>query len=227
VAFNLAQSKDEMIDLIRESRLLRIPVYEENIDNVRGIILAKEFLLSPDLPIAELIRPVHFIPEQASVESLLQHFRSTASQMALVVDEYGGLAGVVSMEDIVEEIVGELYAPNEPHIGGPIRKLDDKSFLVNADLDIDDFCRSFQLTLEETRFNTVGGLIAAELNRVPARGDEISVGPGRLTVVSMRRRRVLKARLELPEPPQENPDLDRLLAGPADSPADISMRGSP
>ena len=226
VAFDLAQPTQQLVDLIQESRLLRITVYEENIDNVRGIILAKEFLLSPGKPLADLIRPVHFIPEQASVESLLQHFRATASQMALVVDEYGGLAGVVAMEDVVEEIVGELYAPNEPHPGGPIRKIDAHTFMVDADLDIDDFCRAFQLTLEETRFNTVGGLIAAELNRVPARGDRVAVGPASLTVVSMRRRRVLKARLELPEAPQETPDLERLLASPAEEQSGISMRGA-
>ncbi|HUN81279.1 MAG TPA: transporter associated domain-containing protein, partial [Phycisphaerae bacterium] len=156
---------------------------------------------------------------QASVEALLQHFRGTASQMALVVDEYGGLAGVVAMEDVVEEIVGELYAPDEPHQTGPIRRMDEKTFMVDADLDVDDFCRAFQLTLEESRFNTVGGLIAAELNRVPGRGDHISVGAATLTVVSMRRRRVLKARLELPEPPEETADLERLLAAPVEEPS--------
>lgn len=226
VAFDLAEPREQLVELIRESRLLRIPVYDESIDNVRGIILAKEFLLSPDRPLLDLIRPVRFIPEQASVEALLQHFRATASQMALVVDEYGGLAGVVAMEDVVEEIVGELYAPDEPHQTGPIRRMDEKTFMVDADLDIDDFCRAFQLTLEESRFNTVGGLIAAELNRVPGRGDQVSVGPASLTVVSMRRRRVLKARLELPVPPEETADLERLLAAPADEHSGAAAGGA-
>jgi putative hemolysin len=211
VAFDLSEDRAKLVSLIMSSRFLRIPVYEGSIDNARGVVHAKEVLAHPDTPVADLIRPVHFIPEQAAVEDLLRHFRATASQSALVVDEYGGLAGVVSLEDVVEEIVGELYAPDEVAPRQPIHHIDDKTFLVDADLDLDEFRRAFLLELEESRFNTVGGLIAERLNRVPQRGDHVELGTAKLTVLLMRRRRIIQTRLELAEPVAPNPDLDRLL----------------
>jgi len=226
VAFDLAGDSGELLELIRANRLLRIPVFENNIDNIRGIVLAREFLLNRSRPIRSLIRPVHFIPEQASVEALLQHFRSTDTQLAMVVDEYGGLAGVVAMEDLVEEIVGELHAPDERFPLPPVRRLDETTYLIDAGLDLDDFRRAFELPIENSRVSTVGGLITQELNRVPVAGDQIRIGPAALEVTNMRRRRVLMVRLRLERPPLPSPELNRLMAGTAAEPppADASCR---
>ncbi len=211
VAFNLADSTTEFASLVRSSRLLRIPAYENDIDHVKGIILVREFLLNRDRPLRDLVRPVHFIPEQARVEALLAHFRSSGSKLALVVDEYGGIAGVVALEDVVEAIVGELHAPDEPEIMPTLQRIDDTTYVVDPTLDVDDFCEAFRLPLEESRFNTVGGLIAAELDRVPKQGDRVSIGTATLAVVAMKAHRILQVRLTLTDPVEESPDLRRLL----------------
>jgi putative hemolysin len=227
VAFDLAGDRSGLVELFRSHRLLRIPAYEEDIDSISGMISAKELLLNPDRSPAELVRPVRFVPEQARVESVLQHFRQTASKLALVVDEYGGLAGVVALEDIVEVIVGELHAPDEPEVLPSLQRVNDTTFIVDTGLDVDDFCRAFDLPTEESRFHTVGGLIAAKLDRVPVQGDQIAIGRIRLTVVRMKDHRILQARLTLPEPAEDNPDLKRLLdAVPSTGPGQVAGGGS-
>jgi len=178
---------------------------------VKGVILSKEFLLDPRKPPRSLIRPIHFVPEQASVESLLRHFRTTGTQLALVVDEYGGLAGIVALEDVVEAIVGEMHAPGETAIVKNLERLDERTYLVDAGLDIDDFRRAFKLSIEETRVQTVGGLAGAMLDRIPSVGDEVQIGTATLSVMTMRRRRIMTLKLVLEEPPDENPDLARLI----------------
>lgn len=223
VAFNLADERGKLSELIKSSRLLRIPVYEGHIDNVKGMIHAKEFLLNPQTPPRELIRPIRFIPEQANVESLLQHFRSSGSKSALVVDEYGGLAGIVALEDVVEVIIGELYAPGEVSVPHGVHRVNDTTYLVDAGLQLDEFCRAFNLSVEETRVNTVGGLIAQTLDRIAKRGDQISIGGATLAVVAMKDRRIIRVRLSLEKPPPQTPDLLMLEQNlPPDSSDDSS-----
>jgi len=211
VAYNLADPPDKLVDLIKSSRLLRIPVYGDSIDNILGIVQAKDYLLNPKRPIRRLIRPVHYIPEQARVEALLSHFRQSRSQFAVVVDEYGGLAGVVALEDVVEAIVGELRDPGDKTIAPPVQRLDERTYLLDAGLTVNEFCGAFGLPVEESRMNTVAGLVAEKLDRLPKTGDRVVIGPVTLTVVAMKRRRILRLRCELDRPIAENPDLDILL----------------
>ena len=119
------------------------------------------------------------------------------------IDEYGGLAGLVALEDIVEAIVGELHAPDEPEPPPSLRRINDTTFVIDAGVDVADFSRAFDLTIGESRINTVGGLIAAELDRVPQQGDQVSIGPVRLTVVSMKDHRILQAHLTTDEPMED------------------------
>ncbi|MFH1418989.1 MAG: hemolysin family protein [Planctomycetota bacterium] len=211
VAFNLAHDTNELLELFKSSRLLRIPVYEGDIDNIKGYISAKQFVLDRDKPLQGLVSPIRFIPEQASVEALLQHFRTTRSKIAIVVDEYGGVAGIVALEDVVEAIVGELYSPEEVATLPPIVRVSETTFLVDAGLDVDEFRRAFALPVEETRINTVGGLIAQMLHRVPQRGDRVGIGSAWMTVIAMHKRRILRIRLTLESRPRDNPDLTLLL----------------
>ncbi|MFQ5411853.1 MAG: hemolysin family protein [Phycisphaerae bacterium] len=211
IAFNLDDDPEELVRLITQHRLLRIPVYQHSIDNIRGIVLAREFLLNRDKPISQLIRPAHFIPEQAAVEALLKHFRDSRSQLALVVDEYGGLAGVVALEDVVEALVGELRAPEEHAERPPLQRINAKTYLADAGIDVNDFCRAFDLPVEETRINTLAGLIAEKLDR-------LLIGHVNLTVARMRRRRVLRVRIELEQTVSDNPDLSILLEQARSSP---------
>lgn len=210
VAFNLDDDRNEIVRLIRRHRLLRIPAYETDIDNIKGVISSKELLLHPDRSPRSLIRPCHFVPEQAGVEDLLQHFRATRSQLAFAVDEYGGLAGVVALEDIAEAVVGELSSPDEPGAGPPVRQVDDRVFLIDGGLDISDFGDAFGLEPEDRRVQTVGGLVAEELDRLPAVGDSLRLGDLQLTVLAMKGRRVARIELRHDRAVQISPGLDRL-----------------
>jgi putative hemolysin len=214
VAFNLAHDKSELLELVKSSRLLRIPAYEGNIDNIKGVIRAKEFLLNPETPLTQLIHPARFIPEQAGVEALLHHFRSTSSKSALVVDEYGGIAGLVALEDVVEAIVGEFYTPGEVSVPPHIHRINDTTFLVDGQLQVDEFGRAFGLPIEETRVNTVAGLIAQMLDRIPQRGDQVTVGQATLAVIAMKDRRIVRVRLTLEKPVSSNPNLLMLQQPP-------------
>jgi CBS domain containing-hemolysin-like protein len=211
VAYNLDDPPDTLVQLITTSRLLRIPAYEGSIDSIQGIVSAKEYLLNPDTPIRQLVRPVHFIPEQARVEALLAHFRRSRSQFAVVVDEYGGLAGVIALEDIVEAIVGELHAPGEKITAPAAQRIDERTYLLNAGLAVFEFCQAFGLPIEESRFNTLGGFVTEKLDRLPQTGDRVVIGPVTLTIVAMKGRRILRIRCELDHPILENPDLWILL----------------
>ncbi len=212
VAFNLRQPKKALRALIRRHRLQRIPVFRDHIDNIVGIITAKALFLNPDSKLESLVSKPGFVPEQATCEALLRHFRQTHTQMALVVDEYGGLAGVVSMEDLAEAIVGELRAPEEREDLPPIRRIDDVTYTADANLNVHDFCRAFELPDEQTRIDTLGGLVAQALDRLPMTGDEIRIHHARLTVVHMRNRRVMRVRVTLDRPIAETPELNVLLA---------------
>ncbi|HRW55570.1 MAG TPA: hemolysin family protein, partial [Phycisphaerae bacterium] len=212
VAFDLNQSVETLKDLIRKHRLLRIPVYRDDVDNIVGIVSAKQLFLHSDRPVESMIRPVRFIPEQASCEAVLRHFRQTKAQVALVVDEYGGLAGLVAMEDLVETIVGDLRSPDERSELPTLRRIDEKTFLADANLDVHDFCRAFELPEVETRIHTLGGLIAQELDRLPMTGDLVRILHARLTVTHMRNRRIMRVRISLDEPIADTPDLNVLLA---------------
>ncbi|MCA9256520.1 MAG: HlyC/CorC family transporter [Phycisphaerales bacterium] len=212
VAFDLNQSVETLKDLIRKHRLLRIPVYRDDVDNIVGIVSAKQLFLHSDRPVESMIRPVRFIPEQASCEAVLRHFRQTKAQVALVVDEYGGLAGLVAMEDLVETIVGDLRSPDERSDLPTLKRVDEKTFLADANLDVHDFCRAFELPEVETRIHTLGGLIAQELDRLPMTGDLVRILHARLTVTHMRNRRIMRVRISLDEPIADTPDLNVLLA---------------
>lgn len=211
IAYNLESDRQELFELIRTHRLLRIPVYEGSIDNIKGIIRAKDFLLDRNRPIERLIQKIAFIPEQASVEALLDHFRKSASKLALVVDEYGGIAGIVALEDMVEAVVGEIYAPDEVGALPALYRLDETSYLLDAGIDVDEFRRAFGLPIVDTRFNTVAGLIAEKLGRLPESEDSVTLGHATLTVTATKGRRVLQARLNLDAPVPQNPDLTLLL----------------
>ena len=222
VAFNLAHDKNELVDLIRRHRLSRIPVFEETIDDIRGIIPAKEFLLNRDRPIREMIQNVHFVPEQASVEALLEQFRTRHLQLAFVVDVYGGFAGIVTLEDVAEAVVGEIHAPDKVPARPRATRMDARTYAIDGSVDAADFCHAFGLAAAESRAQTLGGMITEELGHLPAVGDTVSIGDIRVTVLSTQSHRVVQARLVANREIEPHPDLDRLLdqsgSGPVEKP---------
>ncbi|HVT80368.1 MAG TPA: hemolysin family protein [Phycisphaerae bacterium] len=206
VAFNIKEPPEMLLARFRQSHLAKIPVYEGQIDNVIGLIYAKTLLLEIGtgggsdglrrIDLRRLIQPVHFVPEQQTLERLLVHLRKTKTQIAIVVDEFGGLAGVVALEDIVEQMVGDIYEPHDAPTHA-VQRVGPDEFLVPGDLSVADWMDAFGAKIEATHTTTVAGLLAASLQRLPKEGDQVRLAHLLMRVDSMRGRRVDRVRLRL------------------------------
>jgi len=200
VALESGASIKEALDVIVETGYSRIPVYEGAIENILGILNAKDLLAhmkdnnnsQPDL--RELLRPAHFVPETNKVGEVLEELQRERIQLAIVVDEYGGIAGLVTVEDALEEIVGEIedeYDTVEPSS----EMVSDKEAVFNARIDLDDVNRLMNTELPTEDSDTLGGLIYSKLGVVPKAGDEVVVDGVHITVLSLLGRRIKKVRV--------------------------------
>ncbi|HEX42267.1 MAG TPA: HlyC/CorC family transporter [Phycisphaerales bacterium] len=188
VTCSVRASREEFISKMRQWRMTKIAVYGRTIDDVVGVVYLRDLLLHGETPADKLVRPAHFVPEQQSVEQLLEHFRRSHTDMAVVVDEYGGLAGCVELEDVVEELIGDIErsgeTPAEPETIGPF------TYRLSGATPIHDWAEAFGLDLEEVRATTVGGLVTFVLGRIPHQGDEAQWKHLRFRVERMHKRRV-------------------------------------
>jgi magnesium and cobalt transporter len=186
---------DELFTAIVESGHSRFPVIGEDRDEVVGILLAKDVLRfsveSPGeaLDLSGFLRPATFIPESKRLDTLLQEFRSGRNHMAIVVDEYGGISGLLTIEDVLEEIVGEIDDEHDPQVAEPIQHQGDH-WNVMALTRIDEFNEFFSTSLDDDDYETVGGLIMREFGRLPRRGEEASFGGFLFRVTQADRRRI-------------------------------------
>jgi CBS domain containing-hemolysin-like protein len=185
---------------MQEHGLTKIPVYSRHADNIVGMIYLRPLFLKPGEPLERLVQPVHFVPEQKTVESLLEFFRKTGTDMAVVVDEYGGNAGTVQLEDIAAELFGRMEPAADIE---PIKLLGPFQYRLAGDLPIHDWADVFGIDLDETRLTTIGGLVAALLGRVPRKGDVAYIGNLKFTVDRVRKHRVETVILSL-EPMPSN-----------------------
>ena len=172
---------DELLSIVIDTRHSRFPVYEGQRDNIIGILLAKDLLKlqrAPELNLRTLLRPATFVPESKSLNELLSDFRSNRNHLAIVIDEFGKTAGLITIEDVLEEIVGEIEDEfDEKPSDTGIVTLADGSQRVAGDADISAVNESFDVRLPVDEFDTIGGLVAHELGRVPRRGESVTVGP--------------------------------------------------
>jgi len=178
-------SLEEFLPRIIESGHSRFPVVGEDRDEVRGILLAKDLLrlLAGEKPsIKELIRPAVIIPESKRLNVLLREFRVSRNHMALVVDEYGGVSGLITIEDVLEEIVGDIDDEHDAEAIEDIQRLDDESYLVQALTAIDDFNEALGCDFSDDEFDTIGGLVVAEFGRLPEAGEQVVIGEWRFEV---------------------------------------------
>ena len=190
---------DDLKDLIIKEKYSRIPVYKDRLDNIDGIVMAKDILEYSDekhkaQPIDALIRPVACVPESMPVQDLLREFQKVKTKMAIVVDEHGGVSGLVTMEDVVEEIVGEIqdeYDTEEAQIveNGPL------DFTVSGATEVEELEELFDIELAEDDFITVGGLITHDLGRLPHKGEMLSVKGLSLEVLDVDQKKVKKLRI--------------------------------
>ncbi|NPA91057.1 MAG: HlyC/CorC family transporter [Chloroflexi bacterium] len=190
------------LDVIVEKGHSRIPVYEGTIDQIVGILYAKDILRYlresypqwPQVPLREMLRPPYYVPETKPVRDLLPEMQENKIHMAIVVDEYGGTAGIVTIEDIIEEIVGEIqdeYDREEPRI----EQVEEGVFLADARLDLEDVSEAIGVELPDDMADTLGGFVYSLLGRMPVIGDEVRYPPVRLQVVDVDGMRIGKVRI--------------------------------
>ena len=189
----------EAVDALLQAGHSRVPVYEESVDHTLGLLYAKDLLRAwrenqRPASICELLRPAYFIPEAKKVDELLAEMQSQRIHMAIVVDEYGGVAGLVTLEDIVEEVLGEIQDEYDQGEEAPYQKLADGSYLFLGRIDLDDFNEIMGATLTREEADTLGGYIYHHLGRVPGVGDEVKTGEIVLTVEQVIGRRIRKVR---------------------------------
>jgi magnesium and cobalt exporter, CNNM family len=189
----------ELRALFREQRYTRIPVFMDNLDNILGIVFVKDLLLTPDVPadgdpVTAHMRAASFVPETKKVPELLKEFQRRQIQSAIVVDEYGGTAGLVTIEDMLEEIVGEIRDEYDVETE-PVVEEGDGVFVFSAKVDIDTAAERLGVDIERDGFETVGGFIVTHLGRVPAPGERLDIGEVGVEVLEAERRRVHKVRL--------------------------------
>jgi putative hemolysin len=188
----------ELHALVREQQYSRIPVYGESLDNIAGIISIKDLLLSnaePTQPITPLIRPAYFVPETKRVPELLKEFQRKRVQLAIVVDEYGGTAGVVTLEDLLEEIVGEIRDEYDVEVE-PVLEETDGSFVFSGRTHVRELAERLRIEIGEGEgYETVGGYLLAHVGRVPAVGESFDIDGLSVEVLEAERRRITRVRV--------------------------------
>ncbi|MEW5874127.1 MAG: hemolysin family protein [Candidatus Zixiibacteriota bacterium] len=199
MGLDLKWELEKTLSVIREEGYSRFPVYDQSIDNIRGIVYTKDIihLLIEGTPIIlrDLIHPAMFVPDSMPIAQALARFKAEKTHMAIVLDEFGGTAGVLTLEDVIEEIVGEIQDEYDTETEG-FRLLPDGTALAAGNLSVIDFNERFGVALPTDRADTLAGLINATLDRVPKLGDHVELDGVRLEVASRekRRTRLLRAR---------------------------------
>lgn len=189
----------QAVDALLQSGHSRVPVYEETVDNIIGLVYAKDLLRAwseggASTSLRSLLRPAYFIPEAKKVDVLLEEMQAERVQMAIVVDEYGGIAGLVTMEDIVEEIVGEIRDEYDQSEELPYVQVGEGEYLFQGRIDLKDFNELMDCKLPMDEAETLGGFIYSTMGRVPSSGDGLSVEGVLLTVEQVSGRRIRKVR---------------------------------
>ncbi len=198
VAIPAEATLDELRALFREQEYSRIPVYKENLDNILGIVFVKDLVLLSESEgagqsIARLIRPAAFVPETKRVPELLKEFQRKQVQMAIVVDEYGGTAGLVTLEDLLEEIVGEIRDEYDVETE-PVIEEGNGSWVFSAKVSIDQVRDRLGVEIEPEGFETVGGYVLTRVGRVPAVGETFELDGLHVEVLEAERRRIHRVR---------------------------------
>lgn len=190
---------DQLVELIKDRGHSKIPVYEETIDEIIGVVYARDLLRLAEgqgsASAREILRPAIFVPESQRLEQLLREFQRHRTQIAIVVDEYGGVSGLVTVQDLIEEIVGEIvdeFDANEPDV----ERVSESEAVMDARMPIDSFNEMFGVNVASEGFDTVGGLVYRELGKMPVVGDTVDVNSIRIAVESTMGRRIRRLRVK-------------------------------
>jgi putative hemolysin len=204
VMIQIDKSVQEIISLIEEEQFSRFPVFGKEPNDIRGILYSKDFLTTfaktGQVDIRKIIKPPYFIPGTMKISLLLREMQRKRIHMALVVDEYGGISGLVSLEDLIEEIVGEIR--DEYDTESPVIQLPNGTMVIDASISLRDLKEDHQISLPESpEYETLGGFLMTALQKIPQPGDVVEIEEKRIKIVEMVGQRIAKVKLEkLPEP---------------------------
>ena len=186
----------EIIQLVTKASHSRFPVVGHNLDNVMGILLAKDLLplilntSHEKFSIKDIVRPATFVPESKRLNVLLKEFRETRHHMAIVIDEYGSVCGAVTIEDVLEQIVGEIEDEYDIDDDSYIKKFDDENHIVKALTPVNEFNEYFNTEFNDQEFTTVGGMVLQQFGHIPERGETINIGSFLVTVLNADSRQI-------------------------------------
>jgi len=193
-----------VLALIQERGHSRIPVFDETIDTILGLLYAKDLLGQPEggeFAATSMMRKALFVPESKLVRELLREFQAKNVHIAIVLDEYGGTAGMVTIEDILEELVGEIADEYEPPLEDELKRIDDSTVEVDARMRIDDLNDELEIDLpEDEDYETIGGFVFSALGKVPVKGEKCEHGRVGIQVIAAEPRRILRLRLTVMQP---------------------------
>ncbi len=200
----------QFLPTILDSAHSRFPVIGESRDEILGILLAKDtlaYFANPNdnnFDVRDILRPAVFVPESKRLNVLLKEFRSNRNHMAIVINEYGGVAGLVTIEDVIEQIVGEIEDEHDISEESYIMKHGNQQFAVKAITPIEDFNEYFSSNLEDNEYDTIGGLVLHELGHLPTRGENVTVDNFDFSIVRADKRRIHLLQLTLQDPPENS-----------------------
>ena len=209
IAIDGRSTIDQLYQLFREQQYSRVPVYKDTLDNVQGFVFIKDLIQRGPAtgstgPITPLVRPAHFVPETKRVPDLLKEFQRRRVQIAIVVDEYGGTAGLVTVEDLLEEIVGEIRDEYDVEIERIVDEGNGK-FLLSGSVHVDEMANLMKVTVDGHGFETVGGFLMSKIGRVPQIGEHMEVDGLDVEIVDTQKRRITRVRMSrlVPVPAEE------------------------
>ena len=207
------QQPAELLPLVIDSKHSRFPVVGDDVDDIKGILHAKDLLslvLEGDgqrFDIKDFIRPAVVIPESKRLNVLLEEFRANRNHMALVVDEYGQISGAVTIEDVLEQIVGEIEDEHDVDDDSFVKQLEPDSFHVKANTTIEDFNEYFSLSLSDDEFDTIGGIVLQAFGHLPELGESIEVAGLKFEILNADSRRLRLLRVDTPQPIEHDSEL--------------------
>jgi len=193
-AADAGKSIEEIKQVVIESGHSRIPIYEGNLDNVIGVLYAKDLLKGDTTNVRDCLRPAIFVPEAKKIDDLLHEMQAARTHLAIIVDEYGVASGVVSLEDLIEEIVGEIHDEFERE-EKMIVKLDNNSWLVDGKMLVADLNDQLKINLPENEYDTVGGFVFGQLGKSPAVGNMVRYERVKISVERIHRRRITRVKI--------------------------------
>lgn len=201
---------EELIEIFREDKFTRLPVYEDTQDNIVGIINMKDLLLydrNENFQIRDIMRKPHFTYEYKSISELLVEMRESTFNIAIVLDEYGDMAGLITLEDILEEIVGEIHDEYDEQEDERVRQVGEGEYIIEGSTSLDDVNDELHTSLDSEDYDSLGGFLIEHLNRLPETGDEVRTDDGiRLVVEKLDKNRVESVHVYLPEKLEESTD---------------------